>query len=95
MEVTSEGARELAQLLTIRHKFVYFDVTSPVEIDCARSSLCLAHYCGRRCSATHRVLKSQRYFNMYTLNALIRHGTFFQNLVKKLSPKVFYDKFLL
>ena len=33
---------ELAWLLTTRHKFVSFDVTSHVDIDCARSSLCQA-----------------------------------------------------
>ena len=30
---------ELARLLTTRHKFVCFDVTSRAEINCARSSL--------------------------------------------------------
>ena len=63
-KVKSGRACELARLLTIRHKFVCFDVTSPVDIGCARSSLCLAGYCGRNCSATHRVLKSHRYFNI-------------------------------
>ena len=33
---------EPAQMLTTRHTFVCFDVTSHVEIDCARSSLCQA-----------------------------------------------------
>ena len=31
---------KLPRLLTTRHKFVCFDVTSRVDIDCARSSLC-------------------------------------------------------
>ena len=34
----------LAQLLPTRHKFVCFRVTSHVDIDCARSSLCQARY---------------------------------------------------
>ena len=38
---------ELAHLLTTRHKFVCFDVTSHVDIDCARSSLCQASSVGR------------------------------------------------
>ena len=33
---------EPVQLLTMRHKFVCFDVTSCVDIDCARSYLCQA-----------------------------------------------------
>ena len=33
---------EPAQLLTTRHKFVCFNVTSRVDIHCARSSLCQA-----------------------------------------------------
>ena len=33
---------ELAYLLTTRHKIVCFEVTSRVDIDCARSSLCQA-----------------------------------------------------
>ena len=33
---------KLARLLTTRHKFVWFGVTSSVDIDCARSSLCQA-----------------------------------------------------
>ena len=33
---------KLPRLLTTRHKFVCFDVTSRVDIDCARSSLCEA-----------------------------------------------------
>ena len=43
-KVTSGGARKLARLLTTRDKFVCFDINSPVAIDCARSSLCMAHY---------------------------------------------------
>ena len=66
------GARELARLLTTRHKFACFDVTSPVVMDWARSSLCLGRYCGRKRSATHRILKSHRYFNINILNTLIR-----------------------
>ena len=70
-KVTLDGARELVPLITITHMFVCFRVTSPVDIVCARSSLCLACYCGRKCSATHRVLKSHRYFNINILNTLI------------------------
>ena len=33
---------EFARLLTTRHKFVCFGVSSSVDIDCARSSLCQA-----------------------------------------------------
>ena len=33
---------ELVRLQTTRHKFVCFDVTSRVDIDSARSSLCQA-----------------------------------------------------
>ena len=33
---------KLVWLLTTRHKFVCFSITSRVDIDCARSSLCLA-----------------------------------------------------
>ena len=40
-KVSSGGACKLGGLPAIRHKFVSFDVTSLVEIDCARSSLCL------------------------------------------------------
>ena len=39
-KVASSEARKLLQLLTIRHKFLCFDVTFHVDIDCARSSLC-------------------------------------------------------
>ena len=35
---------ELAQLLTTRHNVMCFDVTSRVDIACARSSLCQARY---------------------------------------------------
>ena len=38
---------ELAVLLTTWHKFVCFDVTSRVDIDCARSSLCQARQLSR------------------------------------------------
>ena len=69
-KVKSGGARELARLLITRHKFVCFDVT--VDIDCAISFLCLARYCGHKCSVTHRVLKSDRYFNRNISNTLIR-----------------------
>ena len=33
---------ELARLLRTKHKFVCFDVTSRVDIECAGSSLCQA-----------------------------------------------------
>ena len=33
---------ELARLLTVTRKFVCFDVTSRVDMDCARSSLCVS-----------------------------------------------------
>ena len=59
-KVKSVGARERTRLLTTRHKLMYFDVTSPVDIYCAR-------YCGRKYSVTHRVLKSHRYFNIMHL----------------------------
>ena len=39
-----QAGLELAHLLTTRHKSVCFDVTSHVDIDCARSSLCQACY---------------------------------------------------
>ena len=38
---------ETAWLLTTKRKIVYFDVTSRVNIDCARSSLCQAHQLSR------------------------------------------------
>ena len=38
---------EFARLLTTRHKFVCFDVTSRVDIDCARSSLCQGFWLSR------------------------------------------------
>ena len=69
-KVKSGGARELARLLITRHKFACFDVT--VDIDCAISFLCLARYCGHKCSMTNRVLKSDRYFNRNISNTLIR-----------------------
>ena len=59
-KVKSGGARKRARLLTTRHKFMCFDVTSPVDIDCARC-------CGRKYSVTHRVLKSHIYFNIMHL----------------------------
>ena len=70
-KVTSGGARKLAWFLTLRHRFVCFDVTSPVHIDCVRSSLCLACYCGRKCSTTHGSLKSHRNFDINILNTPI------------------------
>ena len=70
-KVTLGGAWELDRLLTTRHKFVWFDVTSPVDIDCARSSFCVACFCHRKCSSTHRNQKSHRYFNINILNTLI------------------------
>ena len=39
-----EVGLELAWLLTIAHKFVYFGVTSRVDIDYTRSSLCQGCY---------------------------------------------------
>ena len=44
--------RKLAQLLTTRQKFVCFDVTSPVEIDYARQSLCQARQLNRESVGT-------------------------------------------
>ena len=38
---------KLSYLLTTRHKFLCFDGTSRVDIDCARSSLCQARYLSR------------------------------------------------
>ena len=43
---------ELPRLLTTRHKFVCFVVTSSVHIECARSSLCQAHYLSRESIGT-------------------------------------------
>ena len=43
---------ELACLLTTRHKFVCFDVTSRVDINCARSSLCHARQLSRESIGT-------------------------------------------
>ena len=43
---------ELAHLLTTRHRFLCFNVTSHVDIDCARSSLCQARLLAQ--SAEHR-----------------------------------------
>ena len=43
---------ELARLLTTRHKFVCFGVTSSVDIDCARSSLCQVRQFGRESIGT-------------------------------------------
>ena len=43
---------KLARLLTITHKFVCFDVTSRVDIDYARSSLCQAPYLSRESLGT-------------------------------------------
>ena len=43
---------ELARLLTTRHKFVCFDVTSRVGIDCARSFLCQARQLSRESIGT-------------------------------------------
>ena len=46
IEATEEDKIELglepAQLLTTRHKSLCFDVTSRVDIDCARPPLCQA-----------------------------------------------------
>ena len=64
-------AHEVARLLTTRHVFVCFDVTSPADIDCVWSSLGLACFCGRKCFVTHRVFKSHRYLNINVLNTLI------------------------
>ena len=58
-------------LVKTRHNLVCFDVTSPVDIDCARSSFCLAPFCGHQCSVPSRVLKFHRYFNINILNTLI------------------------
>ena len=38
---------KLPRLLATMHKFVCFDVTSHVDIDCATSSLCQARYLSR------------------------------------------------
>ena len=46
-------------------------LTSPIDVDCATSSLFLVRYCGFKCSATHRVLKSHRCFNINISNTLI------------------------
>ena len=43
---------ELACLLTTRHKFVCFDITSRVEIDYARSSLCQARWLSQDSTVT-------------------------------------------
>ena len=43
---------ELARLLTTRHRFVRFDFTSRVEIDCARSSSCQARKLSRESIGT-------------------------------------------
>ena len=43
---------KLARLLTTRQKVVCFDVTSRVDIDCARSSLCQARYRIRKSMGT-------------------------------------------
>ena len=43
---------ELARLLTTRHKFVCFDVTSRVDIDCARLSLFQARSLSRESIGT-------------------------------------------
>ena len=83
-KVRSGRTRELARLLTTMHKFVCFSVTSPEDIDCVTSSLCLPQrYCGRKCSATHRVLKSHRYFNINTLNTLIHMYSIYINAFMK------------
>ena len=39
---------KLARLLTTRHKFVCFGVTSRVDINCARSSLCRGRWLSRK-----------------------------------------------
>ena len=70
-KVTSGGACELAWLLTTRQNFVGFYVISPVDMDCAGSSLRLSRFCGCKFSATHRVLKSHICFNINVLNTLI------------------------
>lgn len=49
-------ALELARLLTTRHKFVCFDVTSCVEIDCARSALDMNEVILHAHVPTHAVL---------------------------------------
>ena len=43
---------KLAWPLTTRHKFVCFDATSRVDIDCAKSSLCQACYLSRESMET-------------------------------------------
>ena len=50
-KVTSGGART-CHAATTRHKFVCFDVTSRVDIDCTRSSLCQARQLSRESIGT-------------------------------------------
>ena len=64
-----------------------FNFTSPVDIDCARSSLCLARYCGHKCSTTHGVLKSHIFFNINILNTLIHVKVFIQKNYTKNKQK--------